>query len=401
MKRRQVLSLSMAGVVSPSIWGQASKWGEAEGYPSGWGNPRSFLFRTQTRVGNYSGGYEKMFRTRIIKAPPLPSELTTGSTERVINYRRNFSTRSIDEYINENPITGMLIARRGKVLFERYQMKRNANMRFTGWSMSKSITSLLLGIAIDKGAIHSIDDTVSKYTKELIDANCGRITLRNLLNMTTGLQLTGDLLKDNESYYPDGFLKDDSDLSAVLKVPRQVGQQGERYLYNDLSTLVLGQVIRSAVGKSLAEFCEEALWSQLGAEADAAWLTDSRGLEFNCIGFSARLRDWVRVGQLIAQKGYMNGRQIISESWINECTTWGEKDKVTRVGALWGRADGYKAYFRHARSDGSRPEMHGFHGQRLLIDMVTQTVIVQTAVDHGNWLSELNSIFDAAVALPD
>lgn len=408
MKRRDFLGVATGSALMQTLAAQADPWGATQGYPSGWGQPRAFMSRTQTRVGNYSGGFEQMFPVRTIRRGAAVTPLAEVPTRAELRFRSGLTTRTMEEYVRTRPVTALLIARKGQILAEHYAMGRTPAMRMTGWSMSKSITSLLLGLAIERGLIVSLDDPVEKYVKDLVGTSYSDMTLRNLVNMSTGLQLTGDLLADNQTFFSDALFKADSNILGVLRIHRAKAAQGAIYLYNDLAPLVVGEVIRNAAGKSLSEFCEETLWQPMGAEADATWLTDSVGLEFNTIGFAARVRDWARLGQLLAQRGQMQGQQIISRGWIDECLSWGEKDRQVRVGQIssphlnikYGLATGYKAFFWHAKADGSRPQMSGFHGQRIMIDMESQTVLVQTAVDHEGWLAELKPLFEAAIASP-
>jgi CubicO group peptidase (beta-lactamase class C family) len=155
-------------------------------------------------------------------------------------------------------------------------------------------------------------------------------------------------------------------------------------------------VIRKVTGTSMSAFAEPALWQPMGAEADATWLTDSERNEFNCIGLAARLRDWARLGLLVADRGRVGDRQIVSEAWIRECTQWTDKDNQGRVGYAMRHA-GYKAFMWHAKSDGSWLYFAGHHGQRVIVDMNRRVVLVQTAVEHeGNWQEELFAMFNSA-----
>jgi len=404
IKRRDVLVAVGSGLVSlRSLAGDP--WGKSQGYPSGWGNPPSFFLRSETRVANYSGGFEQMVPFNTIKAPPVASPLRDKPRE--VRFRSGLFQKSPSEYLESWPITGLLIARKGDIWFEGYGFDRKPEMRFTGWSMSKSITSLLLGICCDLGLITSLEDPAERYSDALKGTFHGRITLRNLLNMSTGLALSGDQIQDNAALYPAGLWKKDSDVVSALATYNTASrEQGQAFLYNDMAAIAVGLVVRGATGKSLSKFCEEKLWGPLGAGADATWLTDSKGVEFNCIGFAATLRDWARVGQLVAQRGQMNGKQVVSEDWIRECTSWGEKDQQVRVNYARSGAGyqlrGYKAFFWHLKSDGSQPVLDGFHGQRIYIDLPTKTVMVQTAIDHGmDWRWDSEALFDAASNLLD
>ena len=173
---------------------------------------------------------------------------------------------------------------------------------------------------------------------------------------------------------------------------------GVRYNYNELCPLTMGMLLRAVSGGSLAQFAQTQLWQPMGAESDASWLTDALGREYNCVGFAARLRDWARLGQLVAQQGEMRGRQIVSKAWLTDCASHGPQDAQVRYGTM--RADmGYKNFFWHPRPGGTWLMMNGHHGQRVLVDRASQTVLVQTALSHeGPWQRELFALFEGAIA---
>jgi CubicO group peptidase (beta-lactamase class C family) len=310
-------------------------------------------------------------------------------------YRWGFFERTPEDYLRAWPVTGLLVARGDNILFERYQYERTSSMRLTSWSMAKSVTSLLLGICLDMKLIDSYDDPADKYVPSLKGTLHGGISLRHLSNMSSGADVLHE--RDNPAIYPAAFMsKSASIANTVAGWNRRREDPGTLYNYNELCPLTLGMVIRQVSGKSMAAFAEKVLWQAMGAEADATWTTDSERNEFNCIGFAARLRDWARLGRLVAQKGSSGGRQVVSEAWIHECTHWGERDRQCRYDVA-GPGFGYKAHMWHAKADGSRLYFNGHHGQRVLIDMPTQTVLVQTAVDHaGPWQKELFGLFEAA-----
>jgi len=397
MKRRNVLAAA-ASLPLSLLHTKASAqtdWGKGLGYPIG---IRDSLVRNPIyRVGNYSGGFEKFFPHHIISANPTN---TFKFEEKHIDIPYNFkgSQRHIQDYLKSYPITGMIITRSSGILFERYQFSRTDSMRMTGWSMAKSITSLLLGICLDLKLIDSYDDLAEKYAPELKDTLHGQVSLRNLSNMSSGAKISH--ATDNNIIFPAAFTSKNSNITTTVAGWNEKREESGRvFNYNELCALTLGIVIRKVTGKTMSAFAEMALWQPMGAEADATWTTDPTGAEFNCIGFAACLRDWARVGRLVAQRGVMNGKQIISESWINECTHWGPKDQHVRYG-LVNPAWGYKAHMWHFNKDGTRLSFGGFHGQRLIVDLPTQTVLVQTAVSQeGDFLNELTQIFDAVTRM--
>lgn len=398
MKRRSLLlSAAALPLLHAGIAGASEVWGQTLGYPSGWGSPPRWEGNKPYRVGNYSGGYEKMFPVTTIAAPAQPSLLAVN-LRNDLSYRWGFANKTVSEYIKGLPVTGLLIARHGVILAEHYQFDRQPSMRLTSWSMAKSVTSLLLGICMDRGLIRSIDDTAQTFVDTLKGTLHGSITLRNLANMSSGAAILHN--RDNPVIYPKAFIGKNTDLELTVKDwNTSEGPQGMRYNYNELCPLTIGMVLRQVTGKTLAAFCQDVLWQPMGAEADASWLTDSKGNEFNCIGFAARLRDWARLGQLVAQNGVMAGTQVVSERWINECASWSDKDAQVRHGVAM-NGMGYKYFFWPPKADGSWMMMNGHHGQRVLVDRKTQTVMVQTAVDHeGPWQQEFFELFGAATRL--
>ena len=416
MSRRRVLLLAAPGgallAVAGGTWHKpvlaqpAGDWGGPQGYPTGWG-PAGQVPRWEAypayRAGNYSGGFEAMLRHHLIAAPAQASPLQV--TPVAVNYRWGLVRRSVQDYLDQWPVTGLLIARQGRIWAEHYRFGRDAPQRLTSWSMAKSVTSLLVGIALDQGLIRSLDDLPQDYVPELQGTLHGQIPLRHLLNMSSG----ADVVHERDPVRIDvpallGWPQArtvGTDVNRVVRTWRDTLEApGVRFNYNELCPLTLGMVLRTVSGGSLAQFAQAQLWQPMGAEADASWLTDALGREYNCVGFAARLRDWARLGQLVVQQGEMQGRQIVSQAWLADCASHGPQDAQVRHGTM--RADmGYKNFFWHPRPGGAWLMMNGHHGQRVLIDRASQTVLVQTALSHaGPWQRELFALFEAAIATP-
>lgn len=400
MHRRTLLAAGSAAIMQPTLalaQDAADPWGAVAGYPTGWGSPRGLSRDKRMRVGNFSGGFESMLPNRTIQCGP--EDVLRDAPRGNLRYNFNGASKTPDDYMATAPVTGLLIARRGEVWFEKYQFGRNAEMRMMGWSMSKSVTSLLLGIALDRKDIASLEDTAALYVPSLAGTLHGETTLRNLMNMSSGADIVHE--QGNNTIYPAALTGPRADIeSTVHNWNTRKEAAGTRFNYNELCPLTIGMVLRAACRMSLSEYAEQFLWKPMGAEANATWLTDSHRNEFNCIGFAARLRDWSRLGRLVAQRGHMNGRQIVSREWIESYSRWESNEAQVRYGALGTPAPAaYKAFIWHAKADGSWPLFSGAEGQRVLIDMKTQTVLAQTGVDSvGDWQREIYSLFQAAVA---
>jgi CubicO group peptidase (beta-lactamase class C family) len=399
--RRALLRFCVAAAgaaVLPACGAAAERgaWGEDQGYPSGWGppgQPPRWEAYPAYRVGNFSGGFERMFRHTVLRSGRSPSALRPSG--RSLAY-------DPQSHVRAWPVTGLLIARDGEILFESYAMGRSAEMRMTGWSMSKSVTSLLFGIALDRGIVRDLDDTPERYVPSLAGTLHGRIAFRHLLNMSSGAEV--DHARDPVRIDVPALLgppharATGTDVERVLRAWDGVREPpGTRFNYNELCPLVIGMTLRHVTGDTLARFAEEALWHPLGAEADATWLADSLGREYNCVGFAARLRDWARLGQMIAQRGRMGDRQVVSAAYIESCRSWGPQERQVAHGVA--RSDtGYRNFFWHPRRDGRWMVMNGAHGQRLAVDVETRTVMVQTAVAaEGAWSRDFYALFETAI----
>ena len=406
--RRQVLkgvsALAAATVLPGGARAEADGWGAAQNYPTGWGppgQPPRWEAYPEYRVGNFSGGYEAMFRHRVIEARPPAASLGTAS--RSIYYSWQGRRRSLDDYLGNSPVFGFLVARKGEILVERYRLGRQPGMRFQSWSMAKSVTSLLVGIALDRGLIRSIDDTPGQYVPSLRGTLHGSIPMRHLLNMSSGVEVQHE--RDPVRIDVPGLLGQASSRTRGTDVEKVVRDwtgvrepPGVRFNYNELCPLTMGMVVRAVSGQSLADFATQHLWLPLGAEAPATWLTDSLGKEYNCVGFAATLRDWARLAQLVAQRGSMMGRAVVSPAWLDDCASHGPLDRQVAFGKA--RADtGYRNFFWLPRADGRWLMMTGAHGQRVLIDRRSETVLVQcSAAQDGLSQEELLALF-GAVAL--
>jgi CubicO group peptidase (beta-lactamase class C family) len=361
MKRRLWLKgvgAVVAGAWLPTrVWAE-DKWGMEAGFPTGWGppgQPSRWEHYTAYRVGNYSGGYESMFRHRRIAASGVASPLQPSPKK--LSYRWGWGQRTIEDYLSQWPVTGLLIARAGQVWAEEYRFGRTPEMRMTSWSMAKSVTSLLFGIAMDRGLIRDLDETRQDSVPMLQGTLHGQVKFRHLLNMSSG----ADVLHERDPVRidvpailgPSQARTVGTDVERVVRNWRdRLEPQGVRFNYNELCPLTIGMVIRAVAQTSLAQFAQDHLWGPMGAESDATWLTDSLGKEYNCVGFAARLKDWARLGQLVAQKGVMQGLPVVSSAWIDACATHGPMDAQVRHGVM--RADmGYKNFFWHPCSQGA------------------------------------------------
>ncbi len=280
-----------------------------------------------------------------------------------------------------------MIARGDTILVERYQYGRTDRDRFTSWSMAKTVTSMLVGIAISEGQIRSVDDLAAAYVPELAGTEYGKTSLRHLLQMSSGVrfseQYTGsdDVSRLAASTF---LLRGAGGPSAVTEFNERATTAGTKFSYASVETQVLGLVLRAATGRPPAEYLESKIWRPIGAEADATWLVDNAGQEATFCCFNAVLRDYARLGLLLAHDGNWRGRQLIPAAWVREATTTRPEQPH-----LWpGTATpffgyGYQTWIVPSSilpGDRRMFALMGVRGQRIFVDPQSKLVMVNTAV---------------------
>jgi len=231
---------------------------------------------------------------------------------------------------DRNRNQGVMIIHDGSIVYEKYWGDFSADRMATIFSVSKSITSLLCGIAVDDGFIHSIDDPVTDYLPELKkkDPMWQKLTIRHLLDMRSGL--------DFDDTYEFTSLKDLKMINAMARlnyghnIVKQIKglkfrcEPGTEFRYESMTSAILGVVIERASGRKYAEYLSEKVWKPLGMEADALINIDSRRHDMAHAfgGITMTLRDLAKIGLLYLNNGMWEGRRIVSEEWIRHSSEY-------------------------------------------------------------------------------
>src|SRR5712664_3307756 len=357
---------------------EAEEYGASDGFPTG---DRTTFFRIPFLVGSHSQ-LDQVFEGRLVRRADTPSRLARAATEPAIQYYYQGAAADLDRYLSRNPATGLLVARGDTILIERYQYGRNDRHRFTSWSMAKTVTSMLVGIAIAEGRIRSVDDQAAAYVPGLADTEYGRTARRHLLQMSSGVRFVENYSgrDDVARLSADTFRQVGSGgVEAVTPYDRRVLPAGTKFSYASVETQVLGLVLRNAVGRPVAEYLSEKIWRPMGAEADATWLVDSAGQESTYCCINAVLRDYARLGLLLAHDGNWRGRQIIPATWIEEATRVRPEQGHVKPGVatpFFGY--GYQTWI--FPSERRTFALLGVRGQAIFVDPANRLVMVHTAV---------------------
>jgi CubicO group peptidase (beta-lactamase class C family) len=356
----------------------AEEYGAAGGYPIG--DQRSF-FTVPFLVGSHSH-LDQVFKGRTVRRSPAPSSLARAAAEPDVRYQYQGQTFGVDDYLAHHPTTGLLIARDDAILLERYQYGRNDRHRFTSWSMAKTVTAMLIGIAIAEGRIRSVDDRAEAYVPALAGTEYGRTSLRHLLQMSSGVRFVEEYTGNDDvaELARDTFLRiGEGGVEAVKKFNERSVPGGTRFSYASVETQVLGFVLTGATGRTAAAYLEEKIWQPMGAEADATWLIDRSGQEATYCCLNAVVRDYARLGLLLAHDGHWRGRQLIPAAWVRDATSRHPDQKHLWPGiARPSIGYGYQTWI--LPGEARRFAFLGVRGQTIFVDPQSRLVLVQTAV---------------------
>lgn len=359
--------------------------GKSLGYPLGdaatwYGNPY--------RVGSWSA-LDRVpgILGRTVARAQAPSALPHAAQAPAISYRYRNIAYTLDEYLERQRVTGLLVLKNGEIVAEHYRYGRRDDARFISFSMAKSVTSLLVGIAQARGHIASLDDPAEKYVPALAGSPYGATTVRQLLRMSSGLTFSERYDGKDDisrlSRASSGAAGADTPVQVLRSITDRHAPAGEKFVYASAETDVLGRVLAGATGRNVTELTREWLWQAMGAEHDAFWRIGVDAQEQAYGAFNASLRDWGRLGLLLANDGKVQGpdgvRQVLPLDYLLDATDPARQPlafRPRRATAYFGYGYQFWLFPMRERSFG----MQGIHGQTLFVQPASGIVLVMTSV---------------------
>ena len=307
------------------------------------------------------------------------------------SYEFNGRLRQVRDLINQTDTAALVVIQDGQIRFESYYLTGGAQVRWNSWSVAKSFLSALVGIAIEQGAIGSIDDPISDYWSDLKGSAYEGVAIRHVLQMSSGARWNED--------YSDP-MSDVNQLGAVMAGERTLddfvcaivpeAEPGSVCRYNSADTQALGMLLRGATGGSLSDYMFENLLQPLGMEDPSFWLTDQSGIEMVLAGLNMTARDFGKIGELYRNGGYVDGAEVVPESWVKKSTQTPTghlaPGQVTVGGHKFPFGYGYQWWI----PAGDRGEFSaiGVYNQFVFVDPVSRATVVKLSANPSYGISE-------------
>ncbi|WP_372784439.1 serine hydrolase domain-containing protein [Phenylobacterium sp.] len=273
-----------------------------------------------------SSGYrtiETIFKTHTIKRGKTVHPLPVAARQIEPTFTYDGKTWTIDDYMKAYRVSGLLVLKDGRIVLEKYGLGRKPSDRWTSFSVAKSVTSTLVGAAIQDGKIKSLNDPVTRYIPDLKGSAYEGVSVRQMLMMSSGVKWNEDYTDPKSDVAQAGGSVTEPGINPMVsylrKLPR-ANPPGAKFNYNTGETDLVGVLVSKATGETLAQYASEKIWKPYGMEQDAIWMTDPGGQERGGCCISMTLRDYARVGLFIAGGGVANGKPIVPPTWVAEAT---------------------------------------------------------------------------------
>ena len=316
----------------------------------------------------------------VIRVPTAgqPTRLEEHPAKLDFSYQFEGQTIAAEDFLERTYTNALLVIKNDRIVFERYLNNTTPQTHFLSMSMAKSVTSLLIGMAISDGAITSVNDPIVKYVPELVGTGYDGVTIRQALMMRSGVDWNEryDFGKESpmQRLHNAAVVENRIRFTEPALHATRAHAPGEVFNYSTLETGVLGLVLEHAVKRPLPEYMADRWWKRAGMQSEGFWLADGPpgiGKAVNGMGFNAVLRDYGRIGLMMLHRGKANSIQLVPENWVSESTRPERSEP-----AIPGQARGYQyQWWTFTGSDAY--SAIGLQGQFLYVDPKTQTVVVK------------------------
>jgi CubicO group peptidase (beta-lactamase class C family) len=290
------------------------------------------------------------------------------------------------ETFDANYTDGIVVLHRGRVVYERYAGALDAAGQHIAHSVTKSFVGTMAASLLADGAL---DDSrlVSHYVPELAKSGLGSATLRQVMDMTSGIQYSEnyadpkadifDFVRAGGVFPRPADYNGPSTFYETLCAIVPEGVHGQAFAYKTVNTDTLAWVIRRVTGLGLGQNLSQRIWCKLGAEQDAYFLVDTEGTEFAGGGLNAGLRDMARFGEAMRLGGAFNGQQIVPTAVVDDIMRGANKSDFAKAGSLTLPGWSYRNMWWNSHNAHGAFMARGVHGQAIYIDHKAEMVIAR------------------------
>ena len=355
------------------------------------------LFDADVIVHNFSN-MKDIAPTKTIPASGTVHSLEKNPTPLPDTFTYKGETRNIRDFLTESATTALVVVKNDTLTFEDYYQGTNEFDQRISWSMAKSFLSALFGIAVEEGHIKDLNTPVTEYVPSLIGSGYDGVTIKNVLQMSSGVYFNEDYGDFNSDINRFGRLMalggSFDDFAASLTRERE---QGTFMHYVSIDTHVIGMVLRAATGKSIEEYFQEKLWTKLNTERDAIFITDTTGEPMVLGGLNLITRDFARMGMLYRDGGKLNGEQIVPSQWVEDSITPDAPHLVPGKRDSSNTNFGYGYQWWLPENPDQEFLAIGIYGQYIYINRKHNVVIAKNSADRNFMANDFESK-DIAVA---
>jgi CubicO group peptidase (beta-lactamase class C family) len=329
------------------------------------GPPQPLTWTLEQKVSGFRN-YDKIFPSRDVPASTTPYSLPSKPVDlSSLRFEVDGKELSLDDYFIQRNIVGLLILKDGQIVYERYGLGNTSATRWVSYSVAKSVTSMLVGAAIEDGYIASVEEKVTDYLPRLRGSDYEQTTIRNLIQMASGVAWDETYDDPKSDVFIDTW--ESLFVQRYLSSKPRVAPPGEKFNYNTAETNLIGTLLRAAIGNNLSTYLREKIWQPFGMESVAKWtLTEPGGGEFGGCCLNATLRDYARLGLFAMSGGVLpDGKRVLPAGWMDASTAPSAANPG--YGYMWWlqKHGGYAA--------------NGIFGQRIYVNPEERLVVAQHA----------------------
>jgi CubicO group peptidase (beta-lactamase class C family) len=386
MNRRLLLAFALAAILGAPSSARADDPAAAA--------KRAAMLTPQNRVAAFRS-MDTVFPYHVIKRAGPVAELPSTSQRLEVSYLFKGKRHTLDDLLARTRTQGFLVVKDGKIVDQRYFNGANDKTKFTSWSVAKSFTATLVGLALADGKIRSLDDPITDYLPELKGSGYDGVPIKDILEMSSGVKFSEDYgngKSDVMIMWEKVMTQQSLTLAEYAKSLGRAEKPGSKFVYRSVDTAVLGMLVQRVTGKPLAQLLSERIWQPLGMEQDATWLTDRPGPDALEAGFcciNATLRDYARFGLMFLHDGKADDKQLVPAAWVKAATN----PQSSQVG--WGHlsagdpgAYGYQWWLIYPGA-GHAYSAEGVFFQFIYVSPKYNMVIVKTSAYDDFWDDQL------------